>query len=281
MTLSPVGGGTYVPGAYDQAGTGSTWHGWVGQGQEAWFSYDITSLAGQQVCGLTFSFTQANTTNHQYFPITIQMYDVSTQFDRLIIDRIPIDAEGEAIALDLHTGRVYQSFQAAAAEGSTYQVALNEAAIADFGTAIRRGRQYFSVSMAGAPFTDFGYFTALNGTLSAAVDCNPKFTIDIQPGDPANIVRLTSARLNVAAISTSIFDATQVDPRTCTLRGAKDGIKPLPTTHAIDVDQDGDLDLVMSFSIPKLMATGNLDSSTTSMRLTCGALTDIDVVAPT
>ena len=110
LSASLTAQGRYLPGLFDQAGFAS-----IGQGQAGWLSFDILQLAGSRVCGTTLRFTQAGTTNPNAFPVSINIYDVSTSFDRLIVDRIPIDAEGEAIASDLHTGKVYASFQVTAA----------------------------------------------------------------------------------------------------------------------------------------------------------------------
>ncbi len=77
--------------------------------------------------------------------------------------------------------------------------------------------------------------------------------VDVIPG-PQKKVKLSVAIVPVAIITTSTFDATQVDPlsvcfgdaeepsqRDCTPRGNRG--------QALDVDRDGDLDFVLRYEI--------------------------------
>jgi hypothetical protein len=207
VTLSPIDGGRYFPGFSDQVGFVS-----LGQGQAGWFSFDITQLAGRQVCDLTFSFTQWDTTNPRYFPLTINMYDVSTSHARLIVDRVPIDAEGEAIASDLHTGNVYASFQVSGAgEGTGYEIALNDFGIGDLQAAVGRGEQFFSIGLANVSFDDLGYFTPANASLRASVDCTteaPSATFVAAPDLDARV--LTSTVIEGTSIKLALTSPTPI-----------------------------------------------------------------------
>ena len=169
IALTPVAGGRYLPGLFDQGPLV-----YAGQGQAGWLAFDISQFAGSQVCDLVFSFTQAETTNPQYFPLSFDVYDVSTSFDRLSLDRLTIDAEGEAIATDLHTGNVYASFVlSGTGDGTVHDIALNNQAIADLQAAIGTGQQYFSVGIANPAFDAPGYFLLRSASLRATVCSSP------------------------------------------------------------------------------------------------------------
>src|SRR5262245_25599086 len=99
VSLTPTVGGRYLapestapPGGFADVGSVA-----VGQGQAGWFAFDLGTLAGSQVRAMTFRFTQSGTTNPQFFPLIINIYDVSTPFDRLSVGRVPLGAEGEQI----------------------------------------------------------------------------------------------------------------------------------------------------------------------------------------
>jgi len=167
VTLAPLAGGRYLPGSFDQAGFVS-----VGQGQAGWLAFDLAPLAGSRVRSMSLGFTQVGTTNPQLFPngLTVKVYDVSTPFDRLIVDRIPIDAEGDQIAADLHSGHVYLSLVVAPdGEGRRYQQALDRVAQRDLQAAIDRGDETFSIGLASVPFDAGGYFTPDSATLEVMV----------------------------------------------------------------------------------------------------------------
>jgi hypothetical protein len=73
----------------------------------------------------------------------------------------------------------------------------------------------------------------------------PQVTIDIEPCCKCNIVILTRSCLGVvpvAIITTPEFDATTVDPHTVRFAGA-----PAMWWKAVDVDHDGDKDLLLMF----------------------------------
>lgn len=105
--------------------------------------------------------------------------------------------------------------------------------------------------------------------------------IDIQPGSDRNTVsHRGKGRLPVAILTASGFDASDVDPATVTL-GDEDGddtaVAAKPNgrlfTALEDVDDDGDLDLLLHFEVEALVESGELDSSTTELTLT-GATSD-------
>jgi hypothetical protein len=244
--LIPTAGGRYVPGFFAQAGLPLVY---VGQGQAAWFTFDLSPLADARVHAMTFSFTQVDTTNPHTFPLTINIYDVTTPFDRLIVDRIPIDAEGEQIAEDLHTGKVYASFVVTAAgEGTHYHIALNNDAINDLQAAIDRGDQFFSIGLANPNFIATGYFKLINATLSVSFDIPLEVAIDIKPGEfPNPINPKNEGKIPVAILTTDTFDAATVDSTTV-LFGAT-GKEAAPVQAALeDVDGDGDTDMILHFN---------------------------------
>jgi PKD repeat protein len=74
-------------------------------------------------------------------------------------------------------------------------------------------------------------------------------TIDIKPGSYPNSINLGAEGIvSVAVITTSDFDATNIDPVTVSFAGAN------PLRWSIeDVDEDGDLDLVFKFKVRELV----------------------------
>lgn len=99
--------------------------------------------------------------------------------------------------------------------------------------------------------------------------------IDLRPGSERNAVALRSrGRLPVAILSTPDFVAADVDPATVTL-GDDDAddvsVATRPNgglfTDLEDVDDDGDLDLVLWFEVRALVDGGDLDTSTTELVL--------------
>ena len=86
-------------------------------------------------------------------------------------------------------------------------------------------------------------------------------TLDVRPADSTNFVDTTSINksLNVAVLSTSItdgdsadFDATQINPASVRFGTglASPDANYLPTAVR-DIDNDGDADLYLSFTIPQ------------------------------
>jgi uncharacterized delta-60 repeat protein len=83
--------------------------------------------------------------------------------------------------------------------------------------------------------------------------------IDIMPGSYPNNINLKSeGKVPVAILTTDDFDAAKVDPTSCVFGGAS----PV-SWHMEDVDNDGDLDVVMLWEIRKL----DLASDSTEARL--------------
>ena len=79
--------------------------------------------------------------------------------------------------------------------------------------------------------------------------CTTSVTIDIKPGSYPNTINLGSnGVVPVAILSDADFDATTVDPATVTLAGATVAIRGKGDrllAAAEDIDDDGDLDLVL------------------------------------
>jgi len=74
--------------------------------------------------------------------------------------------------------------------------------------------------------------------------------IDIKPGNQGNPVNIRSRGvLPVALMSTPLLDATTVDANTLTFGPGGAGPSH-PGGHLKDIDEDGDLDLLLHFAIP-------------------------------
>ena len=100
-------------------------------------------------------------------------------------------------------------------------------------------------------------------------------TIDIKPGSDPNSINLgNKGGIPVAILTTDDFDAADVDPATVTL-GNDDGNDTSVATRANgsltasleDVDNDGDLDLILHFDTQALVENGDLDENTTELIL--------------
>ncbi|HEX9288354.1 MAG TPA: hypothetical protein VF904_02425 [Anaeromyxobacteraceae bacterium] len=84
--------------------------------------------------------------------------------------------------------------------------------------------------------------------------------IDIKPGEVPNSIQLGSnGVVPVAILSTTTFDATQIDPLSITLASAPVELKGkgTPMASLSDVNGDGLLDLVVQVSTEALLFTGS------------------------
>jgi hypothetical protein len=102
--------------------------------------------------------------------------------------------------------------------------------------------------------------------------------VDVKPGSNVNPINLRARGvLPVAILSTQVssgeaedLDATTIDPATILLGDVRDGfgrVEPLRVNQE-DVDGDGDLDLILHFSLPELVDAGAIDPDTTELLLT-------------
>ena len=109
------------------------------------------------------------------------------------------------------------------------------------------------VSVGGPPFSD--------GTVAFKAERLREWPIDIKPGSYPNSINLKSKGVvPVAVLTTDLFDAATVDPETVELEGVD------PVKWAMDdVDEDGDLDLILHFSTRDL--AGPLDINSTDATL--------------
>lgn len=102
-----------------------------------------------------------------------------------------------------------------------------------------------------------------------AVHTYKHVSFDVKPGDGPNPINLgANGKLPAVVLTTSLadgdavdFDASTIDPKTIQFGDPTLGktVSPLRTTLE-DVDRDGDLDLVMHFSMPELRNSGALDA---------------------
>ncbi len=112
-------------------------------------------------------------------------------------------------------------------------------------------------------------------TVSGGGGSGGEVAIDIKPGSDDNPINLASRnRIPVAVLTTPDFDAASLDPASITLGNDDGGDTPVAARNngtlmagLEDVDQDGDLDLVLHFNTPALVANGDLDAGTTQLIL--------------
>jgi hypothetical protein len=89
--------------------------------------------------------------------------------------------------------------------------------------------------------------------------------IDIQPGTEPNSISIASGqRIPVAILTTPEFDALQVDPLTAQF-GPNGATEIHQRGHAADVDDDGDIDLVLHFAVQETgLACGDAEATLTA-----------------
>jgi hypothetical protein len=141
------------------------------------------------------------------------------------------------------------------------------------------GTAAFDVTLA-ATFPDESVTATATNSLgdtsefSIAVPVSPiEVGLDVEPGDPANVVDLNATGvLAVAVLTTPDFDAAAVDAADLStvhfgdLTGT-DRVSPERETLG-DVDGDGDLDRVFVFSVPAVAQAGALTAGTSQAVLT-------------
>lgn len=99
--------------------------------------------------------------------------------------------------------------------------------------------------------------------------------IDVRPGSGQNPVNPGSGgNLPVAVLTTDDFDAATIDLDQPVMLGDPDLAGTAPPTNGSlqDVDDDGDLDLLLHFRIRELVDAGAIDNGTESLGLTASTL---------
>ena len=119
----------------------------VGQGQAGWQAFDISGLVGP-VSSITYSFTLLGPVNPQFFPLSMSVYDVTSDFADINVTRNSLDATGQAVLLDLHSGNTYAEFIATSVNNVVYNMSFNAQAVIDLNSSIGLGEQYFSIGIA-------------------------------------------------------------------------------------------------------------------------------------
>ncbi len=168
------------------------------------------------------------------------------------------DAPFRVVAMDFHplTGELYTAIQQRQSMDSP--PAKSTLAILDplAGTFTIIGAiDSTGVKLDGIAFARVGTFTIIGTIDSTGVKLDGiAFThpativdIDIKPGSDLNVVNPNSKGvIPVAILTTDTFDATTVDPSTVQFGPGETGIRHR-SVHFEDVDDDGDLDLLLHF----------------------------------
>jgi hypothetical protein len=97
--------------------------------------------------------------------------------------------------------------------------------------------------------------------------------IDIKPGsDPNSVNTKSKGKLPVAILTTDAFDAATVDPATVTIgdgEGDETSVAARKNgtlmANLEDVDDDGDLDMILHFDTRNIVSVGDLNGVTTSL----------------
>lgn len=104
--------------------------------------------------------------------------------------------------------------------------------------------------------------------------------IDIKPGSDRNLINLKSkGKLQVAILTTNEFDVLDIDDDTLRFGDPElvnvpsDGVMPVKIVLA-DVDDDGDQDLLLFFSVLDLIESGALDEESVCAKVTGATLDD-------
>jgi hypothetical protein len=93
--------------------------------------------------------------------------------------------------------------------------------------------------------------------------------IDIKPGTSPNHISLNSrGLLPVAVLTTSDLDATTIDPTIAFGDPALTGRVAPVKSRVEDVDRDGDVNVVVFFSLPQIKLAGALDGNSVVAELT-------------
>jgi hypothetical protein len=103
--------------------------------------------------------------------------------------------------------------------------------------------------------------------------------IDIKPGSYPNSINLTSKGvLPVAILTTEDFDALTVDVDSIAFGDLKAGGTASPVKNAEeDVDDDGDIDVILHFSVPELVEINALNKKSIKAFLTAETVNNIPV----
>lgn len=111
---------------------------------------------------------------------------------------------------------------------------------------------------------------AVQNFIDANVEPVIEVEIDVKPGSDENPLNLKSqGLLPVAVLTTEEFDAQTVDPETAMLVDPEILVSPTTATKSAveDVDEDGDLDLLLFFDVADLVDNGSVDEQTAFVTL--------------